>query len=47
MTITCDTCDECDDYYNRNIKTFLVFMTACAFSITITFVLNYYKIKID
>ncbi len=41
------TCNECEDYYTNNIKTFLVFMSACVFSITITSLLNYYKIKID
>ncbi len=41
------TCDKCDDYYTHNIKTFLVFMTACGFSIIITTILNYFKIKID
>ncbi len=41
------TCDECDDYYSKNIKTFWVFMTACGFSLVVTSILNYYKIKID
>jgi hypothetical protein len=39
-------CDECD-YYTQNIKTFLVFMTSCTFSIIVVGILNYFKIKID
>jgi hypothetical protein len=41
------SCVECDNYYTNNIKTFLVFMTACGLSIIVTTILNYYKIKLD
>ncbi len=41
------TCNDCNEYYTKNTKTFLVFATVYTFSIIITSILKYYKIKID
>ena len=41
------TCIDCDDYYSKNIKTLLVFVSTYTFSIVVTGILNYFKIKLD
>ncbi len=41
------TCSDCESYYSQNIKTFLVFISACTFSVIVTGILNYFKIKLD
>jgi hypothetical protein len=41
------TCIDCNDYYSKDIKIFLVFVSAYSFSIIVTGLLNYFKIKLD